>query len=53
MFHKKYFKIGQSVKYKGKFHKIIGIRYTAGGILYKLSDLSDWISEKELKEARL
>lgn len=49
MFYKKYFKIGQSVKYKGKFRKIIGIRYTAGGIFYKLSSISEWISEKELK----
>lgn len=49
MFYKKYFKIGQSVKYKGKFRKIIGVRYTAGGIFYKLNNISDWISEKEIK----
>ena len=33
---------------KGQKRKVIGIRFTSGGVMYKLSGLKDWISEKEI-----
>ena len=41
---------GKMVSYKGQKRKVIGIRFTSGGVMYKLSGLKDWISEKEIQE---
>lgn len=47
MYKMKYI-FGQSIKYKGETHKIEGIRFTAGGVMYKLSGIKQWIDEKEV-----
>ena len=47
MYKTKYI-FGKTINYKGKMHKVIGIRFTAGGVMYKLSGIREWISEKEV-----
>lgn len=47
MFKMKYI-FGQTIKYKGSMHKVMGIRFTAGGVMYKLSGIRDWIKEEEI-----
>ncbi len=47
MYKMKYI-FGQTVKYQGKICKIKGIRFTAGGTLYKLSGTYKWIKEEEI-----
>ena len=42
------FIFGQTIKYKGKSHKIIGVRFTIAGVMYKLSGIREWINEKEV-----
>ena len=42
------FIIGQMVWYKSTRHKIEGIRFTAGGVLYKLSGIKDWLKESKI-----
>ena len=39
---------GQTVKYKEENHKINGIRFTSGGVMYKLSGIREWIKEEEI-----
>ena len=46
--------IGQLISYKGKMHKITGMRFTTGGVMYKLDEIKEWIEEKEVTaQARL
>ena len=40
--------LGQTIKYKNENHKIIGIRFTCDGVLYKLSEIREWIKEGEI-----
>lgn len=40
--------IGQIVWHKSTRHKIEGIRFTSGGVLYKLSDIKGWFRESEI-----
>ncbi len=40
--------IGQLISYKGKMHKITGMRFTTGGVMYKLDEIKEWIEEKEV-----
>lgn len=47
MYKMKYI-FGKMVSYKGQKRKVIGIRFTSGGVMYKLRGLKDWISEKEI-----
>lgn len=47
MYKMKYI-FGQTIKYKGNMHKIMGIRFTCGGIMYKLSGIREWIKESEI-----
>lgn len=47
MYKMKYI-FGQMIKYKGERRKIIGIRFTAGGVMYKLSGIREWIKEQEI-----
>lgn len=47
MYRLKYI-IGQIVWHKGTKHKIEAVRFTAGGILYKLSGIKDWLKESEI-----
>ena len=39
---------GQTVKYKGELRKVSGIRFEAGGVMYKLTGLREWIREKDI-----
>ncbi len=39
---------GQTIKYKGKNHKVNGIRFISGGVMYKLSGIREWIKEEEI-----
>lgn len=39
---------GKVIKYKGEMRKVMGIRFTSGGVMYKLRGLKEWISEKEV-----
>lgn len=39
---------GKTVNYNGKICKIIGIRFTAGGVMYKLSGVYQWVKESEI-----
>lgn len=39
---------GQTIKYKGTMHKIVGIRFTINGVMYKLSGIREWIKEEEV-----
>jgi len=47
MYKKKYL-FGKLIKYKGEIHRVIGIKFTIGGILYKFDRKREWISEKEV-----
>jgi len=47
MYKKKYI-FGKLIKYKGEIYKVIGIKFTVGGVLYKLDGIREWISEKEV-----
>lgn len=40
---------GQTIKYNGEKRKVNGIRFTSGGVMYKLSGINQWISENEVK----
>ena len=46
--HKVKYIIGQVIRYKGRMLKVTGMRFTAGGIMYKLEKTVEWISEKEI-----
>ena len=48
MFKIKYI-FGQTIKYNGSMHKVMGIRFTTGGVMYKLSGIRDWIKEEEVE----
>lgn len=39
---------GQTIKYKGSMHKVMSIRFTCGGVMYKLSGIREWIKEEEV-----
>ncbi len=39
---------GQTVKYKGEDHKVTKIRFAAGGVMYKLSGIREWIKEEDI-----
>ena len=47
MYRKIYF-LGQTVRYKGTTHKITAVRFTAGGIMYKLDNIKEWIRGSEI-----
>lgn len=40
--------LGNYVKYNGEKRRILGIRFTAGGVMYKLSGIIKWINESEV-----
>lgn len=44
------FIFGQTVRYEGKKHKVQGIRFTSGGVLYKLTFINRWIKESDICE---
>lgn len=48
MYKMKYI-FGQTIKYKGSMHKVMGIRFTCGRVMYKLSGIREWIKEEEVK----
>nr|DAK90460.1 MAG TPA: hypothetical protein [Caudoviricetes sp.] len=48
MYKMKYI-FGQTIKYKGSMHKVMGIRFTCNGVMYKLSGIREWIKEEEVK----
>lgn len=48
MYKMKYI-FGQTIKYKGSMHKVMGIRFATGGVMYKLSGIRDWIKEEEVE----
>ena len=41
---------GQMVRYNNELRKVIGIRFTTGGVLYKLSGVYEWVNEGEIKQ---
>lgn len=47
MYKMKYI-FGKAVKYKGKMCKVMGIRFTSDGVMYKLSGIKEWIKESEI-----
>ena len=47
MYKRKYI-FGQTIKYQGENHKVIGIRFTSGGVMYKLSGIREWKKEEEI-----
>lgn len=47
MYKMKYI-FGQTVKYKGERRKVLGIRFTSSGVMYKLRGIQEWINEKEV-----
>lgn len=47
MYKTKYI-FGKMINYKGEMRKVVGIRFTAGGVMYKLTGIYEWISEKEV-----
>lgn len=47
MYKMKYI-FGQTIFYQGQRRKILGIRFTPEGVLYKLSGLNKWIHENEV-----
>lgn len=47
MYKMKYI-FGQTTKYKGTRHKVMGIRFTCGGVMYKLSGIREWVKEREI-----
>ena len=47
MYKMKYI-FGQTIKYKGNMHKVTGIRFTPNGVMYKLTGVYEWVSEKEV-----
>lgn len=47
MYKMKYI-FGQTIMHKGQRRKIIGIRFSLNGVMYKLSGIRDWINEKEV-----
>ncbi len=49
MYKMKYI-FGQTIKYNGQRHKIQTIRFTSGGVLYKLSGIKEWICENDISE---
>jgi len=49
MYKMKYI-FGQTVIYKGERRKIVGIRFSVDGVMYKLSGIRDWIKEKEVNK---
>ena len=40
--------LGQTIRYKDKNHKVIGIRFTCDGVLYQLSEIRGWIKEEKI-----
>lgn len=51
MYKMKYI-FGKTVKYKGENHKIMGIRFTCGGVMYKLSKIKEWIKEETIENVK-
>lgn len=47
MYKMKYI-FGQTIKYRGNMHKVMGIRFTCSGVMYKLSGIREWIKESEI-----
>lgn len=47
MYKMKYI-FGQTIMYKGQRRKVIGIRFSINGVMYKLSGITDWVNEKEV-----
>ncbi len=47
MYKMKYI-FGQTITYRCKKHKILGIRFTANGVMYKLSNIKEWIKESDV-----
>lgn len=47
MYKMKYI-IGKTIRYKGESHKIIGVRFTCGGTMYRLSGIREWIKEEDM-----
>ena len=45
------FFLGQTVIHNGNRHKIRGIRFTSGGVMYQLSITHKWVNEIELIKA--
>lgn len=39
---------GQTIQYKGEKRKVKGIRFTAGGVMYKLNGIQKWIKEEDI-----
>lgn len=39
---------GQTVIHNGNTHRIMAIRFTENGIMYKLSGINEWIKEEEV-----
>ena len=48
--YKMKFIFGQTVIYNGTKKKIKGIRFTSGGVMYLVNQISRWIREDELTE---
>lgn len=47
MYKMKYI-FGQTIKYKGSMQKVMGIRFTCDGTMYKLSGIREWIKESDI-----
>lgn len=47
MYKMKYI-FGNTVKYQGNMRKVIGIRFTTGGVMYKLYGIREWIKEEDI-----
>lgn len=47
MYEMKYI-FGQTIKYRGSMHKVMQIRFTCNGVMYKLSGIREWIKESEI-----
>lgn len=49
MYKMKYI-FGQMVKYNAQMHKILGIRFTRDGVMYKLNGVHEWVKERDISE---
>lgn len=47
MYKMKYI-FGQMVNYQGEKRKVMGIRFSVEGIMYKLKGIKEWIKESEI-----
>ena len=39
---------GTTINFRGAMRKVTGIRFTSSGVMYKLTGIREWISEKEV-----